>query len=101
MLATALVLELNDEGVRRELAPFDRPQLFVPIGETNRAGDDPRRCCPMASEFLEHRALGADGRPEEVPLGRGLVPWFELLVMLTEARFDGWLLYSPFSTSYA
>ncbi len=49
----AFLLSLTDERVRREQAPFDHPQLFVPNGGTF-ASEQPRIPVP---------AVGAGGRP--------------------------------------
>jgi hypothetical protein len=51
----AFMLALTDERVRQEKAPFDRPQLFVPVGH------DPKD--PSITLFEELPAVGAGGRP--------------------------------------
>ncbi|MCX8031278.1 MAG: carboxypeptidase regulatory-like domain-containing protein [Thermodesulfovibrionales bacterium] len=48
---------LTDERVRNEMAPFDRPQLFIPAGHANRPG--------WPDIMIELKAVGAGGRPAE------------------------------------
>ena len=36
-------------------------------------------------------AIAADNSSVEVPIGQGRVPWMELIVMLTEGKFSGWM----------
>jgi hypothetical protein len=62
----ALLLALTDERVRKERAPFDHPQLFVPHGH---AGDqdlitcvEPDRRGRACDDMLEIPAVGAGGR---------------------------------------
>jgi hypothetical protein len=48
------LLALTDDRVRKEKAPFDHPQLFVPNGGTVTA---------FLKSFIEIPAVGAGGRP--------------------------------------
>ena len=56
------LLALTDERVRQESAPFDHPQLFVPVGHLDRIAGNPKRTRELADDLREQPAVGADGR---------------------------------------
>ncbi|MFB3886433.1 MAG: FG-GAP-like repeat-containing protein [Thermodesulfobacteriota bacterium] len=77
----AFLKSLTDERVRREMAPFDHPQLFVPNGHP---GDDGTLTCinggNACDSLVSVPAVGAGGRPDA-----GLPP---LRSFLTGAKYS-------------
>ena len=63
---------------------------------TVMSGASPSEAFAVLREFVAHVLVrdaiwGADGEGNEVPVGRGEVPWDELLFLLRESDFGGWL----------
>jgi sugar phosphate isomerase/epimerase len=63
---------------------------------TVMSGTSPSEAFGVLREFVAHVLVrdaiwGADGEGNEVPVGRGEVPWDELLFLLQESDFAGWL----------
>ena len=56
------LLSLTDERVRQESAPFDHPQLFVPVGHQERVAGNPKRTRELPDDLREVPAVGAGGR---------------------------------------
>jgi sugar phosphate isomerase/epimerase len=68
---------------------------FDPAG-TVMAGASPSEAVQLLREFVAHVSVrdaiaGADDGGSEVPVGRGEVPWDELLFLLQETDYRGWL----------
>ncbi len=66
------LLSLTDQRVRYERAPFDRPELFVPVDGTapdNLAG---RLALQVDPRFRHLPAVGAGGNPNPVPAFLGI-----------------------------
>jgi sugar phosphate isomerase/epimerase len=68
---------------------FD-PTTFVGAGQT------PSDVLRSMGAFVSHVVVrdatpGADGLGNEVPVGRGVMPWKELLSLLYEMNYSGWL----------
>lgn len=59
------MLALTDERVRWEEAPFDHPQLLVPVGHERRLAGHPKRTRALADNLLEIPAVGRNGRQAE------------------------------------
>lgn len=61
------LLALTDERVKYERAPFDRPEMFVPINGS--APDNPggRAWLLNDARFLQIPEVGAEGRPDALP----------------------------------
>jgi hypothetical protein len=68
---------LTDDRVRYERAPFDHPQLCVPIGHTDAAGGDAAYPHAAAENWAEMSEVGSAGNAvplqtfEEMLLGQG------------------------------
>ncbi|MBE0537663.1 MAG: choice-of-anchor D domain-containing protein [Phycisphaerae bacterium] len=64
----AFMMALTDERVRQEQAPFDHPQLFLPV---HGVAPDLNGALSAAYMYTELPAVGASGRPAEglPPLG--------------------------------
>jgi sugar phosphate isomerase/epimerase len=63
---------------------------------TVMAGASPSEAFQLLREFVSHVSVrdaiaGADEAGSEVPVGRGEVPWDELLFLLQETDYEGWL----------
>jgi sugar phosphate isomerase/epimerase len=59
-------------------------------------GASPSEAFQLLKEFVAHVLVrdgirDADGGGSEVPVGRGEVPWDELLFFLQESEYEGWL----------
>jgi cytochrome c peroxidase len=63
------LLALTDERVRQESAPFDHPQLFIPVGHAERIEGNPKRTRVLTDDLREVPAVGSAGRA-----GQGLPP---------------------------
>ena len=56
------LIDLTDERVRQESAPFDHPQLFVPLGHEERIAGNPKRTRELPDNVREVPAVGTGGR---------------------------------------
>jgi sugar phosphate isomerase/epimerase len=68
---------------------------FDPAG-TVMGGGSPGEAFQLLREFVAHVMVrdairDTDGGGSEVPVGRGEVPWDELLFLFQEADYGGWL----------
>ena len=68
---------------------------FDPAGSV-MAGASPSEAFQQLREFVAHVTVrdaiaGADDGGSEVPVGRGEVPWDELLFLLQDSDYQGWL----------
>lgn len=70
VFVTKFLVALTDERVRNEQAPFDRPQLFVPMGQVGDHANIPCSAGILPCEDrIEVPAVGAGGRS-----AKGLLP---------------------------
>ncbi len=103
------LISLTDERVKFERAPFDRPEIFVPLDGTAPDNTGGRAAMLTDSRFLHVVAVGAEGRGDPVPnfLGISSTPvsglnndHFDPSLSITEflsenfddGNFNGWTI---------